>query len=132
MCPHILTLLTITSSHPHILTPLTLTSSHFQVLSSAALELAQPGSSDNGDSSDGVRSVKGEGGTKPWEEVLRQRLRAKTRIISKVEGPDHCTHVHMYCTGMYPTGAQQTSPPPLSKPLCSCGSNILLSSDGNV
>ena len=67
---------TLTPSHHHTLTP-----SHFQVLSSAALELAQPGSSDSGDSSDGVR---GERGTKPWEEAVRQRLRAKTRIISKV------------------------------------------------
>lgn len=83
-------------SHPHTLT-LILTSSHFQVLSSAALELAQPGSSDSGDSSDGVRGERGERDTKPWEEVVRQRLRAKTRIISKV---GHCTHVHMHCTGV--------------------------------
>ena len=93
--PHILTCTsTIT---PHILTP-----SHFQVLSSAALELAQPGSSDNGDSSDGVRDVRGERGTKPWEEVIRQRLRAKTRIISKVwdQTPRHpYTHVLVcWCT----------------------------------
>ena len=85
------------TTHPHILTP-----SHFQVLSSAALELAQPGSSDNGDSSDGVRDVRGERGTKPWEEVIRQRLRAKTRIISKVwdQTPRHpYTHVLVcWCT----------------------------------
>ena len=96
--PHTLTLiliiLTPSSSHSH---PHTLTPSHFQVLSSAALELAQPGSSDSGDSSDGVRGERGERGTKPWEEVVQQRLRAKTRIISKV---GHYTHVHMHCTGV--------------------------------
>lgn len=93
---------TITPSHNHTTHPHILTLSHFQVISSAALKLAQPGSSDGGDSSDGVRAVRDERGRKPWEEVVRQRLRAKTRIISKVWGqtPWHpYTHVLVcWCT----------------------------------
>ena len=52
-----------------------------QVLSSAALELSRPQTSEGGDSGDSVRGVRD---VKPWEEEVQQRLRAKTRIISKV------------------------------------------------
>jgi len=103
------------------------------VLSSAALELCRP-HSDSGDSSDRVSGVRD---VKPWEEEVRQRLKAKTRIISKVEEAFNPTIANpIYSCTVYlswhPAGSQQAFPNPISQPLCTHRPSILLPPHGSI
>lgn len=85
------------------------------MLSSAALELCRP-HSDSGDSSDRVSGVRD---VKPWEEEVRRRLIAKTRIISKVEEAFNPTIANpIYSCTIYLFGILQgpSNPSPIPSP----------------